>query len=54
MQGNRTFNGLPDEELYIAIPRAKWDARVRAAGEIATANATMGAHYEKHVPAVRG
>jgi len=53
-KGNRTFTGLPDGEMYIAIPGSKWDAVVKAAGEIVAANAAMGAHYEKHAAAVRG
>jgi len=47
-KGNRTFTGLRDEELYLAIPGAKWPALVAAATEIAGANATMEAHYKAH------
>jgi uncharacterized protein (DUF169 family) len=53
-KGNRTFTGLPDEELYIAIPGAKWDSVVKAAEEIVAANAVMGARYVQHEAAVRG
>jgi len=53
-KGNRTFTGLPDGEMYIAIPGSKWDAVTRAAEEIVAANAAMGAHYEQHAAAVRG
>jgi uncharacterized protein (DUF169 family) len=44
-KGNRTFTGLPDEEMYLAIPGTKWDAVVETLQGIADANATMGAHY---------
>ena len=53
-KGNRTFTGLPDQEMYISIPGVKWDAFVSAMGEIVKANATMGAHYEAHAAAVKG
>ncbi len=52
-KGNRTFTGLPDEELYIAIPAAKWDAVVSAAESIVLANAAMETHYCAHQAAVR-
>jgi uncharacterized protein (DUF169 family) len=51
-KGNRTFTGLPDEEMYFAIPGAKWDAVVEALGTIVNANATMEAHYKQHEAAV--
>ena len=51
-KGNRTFTGLPDEELYVAIPGAKWDAVVAALTEIAGANCKMEAHYKGHQAAV--
>ena len=53
-KGNRTFTGLPDEELYIAIPGARWAAVVAAAESIVAANAAMEAHYKQHEAAVRG
>jgi uncharacterized protein (DUF169 family) len=53
-KGNRTFTGLPDDELYLAIPAAKWDALVAAAREIVAANGVMGAHYKQHKAAVLG
>jgi len=52
-KGNRTFTGLPDEELYLAIPAAKWDAVVAVAEEITNANAAMEAHYKAHEAAVQ-
>jgi uncharacterized protein (DUF169 family) len=53
-KGNRTFTGLPDEELYVAIPGAKWDAVVSALTEIVAANSTMETHYVAHRAAVAG
>jgi uncharacterized protein (DUF169 family) len=53
-KGNRTFTGLPDEELYLAIPGTKWDAVAEALRTIANANATMEGHYKKHEATVRG
>jgi uncharacterized protein (DUF169 family) len=53
-KGNRTFTGLPDEELYIAIPGAKWEAVEAAAESILKANGAMEAHYKAHEAAVRG
>jgi uncharacterized protein (DUF169 family) len=53
-KGNRTFTGLPDEELYVAIPGAKWDAVLSALTDIVAANGTMEAHYLAHGVAVLG
>ncbi len=53
-KGNRTFTGLPQEELYLAIPGPKWDAVADALRTIADANATMEAHYKRHEVTVRG
>lgn len=53
-KGNRTFTGLPDDELYIAIPGAKWDAVADALESIARANSAMEAHYRAHAAAVTG
>ncbi|HVW86811.1 MAG TPA: DUF169 domain-containing protein [Bryobacteraceae bacterium] len=50
-KGNRTFTGLPDEELYIAIPGNKWNAVTDAVESILQANATMEAHYQAHAEA---
>jgi uncharacterized protein (DUF169 family) len=52
-KGNRTFTGLPDEEMYLAIPGVKWDAVLETLRTIATANAAMEAHYKKHEATVR-
>lgn len=53
-KGNRTFTGLPDEELYIAIPGAKWPAVAEALAGIVGANAAMESHYKAHEAAVKG
>ena len=50
--GNRTFTGLQDDELYVAIPGAKWeDFKVRLA-EIVAANEHMSRYYVEHEAAV--
>jgi uncharacterized protein (DUF169 family) len=53
-KGNRTFTGLPDEEMYLAIPGMKWDAVAEALRTIGNANAAMETHYRQHEAAVRG
>jgi uncharacterized protein (DUF169 family) len=52
-KGNRTFTGLPDDEMYLAIPGARWDAMVGTLRTIGDANATMEAHYKQHEATVR-
>jgi uncharacterized protein (DUF169 family) len=47
-KGNRTFTGLPDEEMYLSIPGVKWDDVTEAIRTIAGANETMEAHYRRH------
>ena len=44
-KGNRTFTGLPENELYLSAPAAKWAAVAAALEEIVPANATMERHY---------
>jgi uncharacterized protein (DUF169 family) len=44
-KGNRTFTGLPDEEMYVAIPGDKWEAVLDKLAEAQQANATMEAYY---------
>lgn len=53
-KGNRTFTGLPEQELYLAIPGTKWDTVADTLRVIANANATMEAHYKHHEATVRG
>ena len=45
-KGNRTFTGLPDEEMYVAIPGDKWPAVAEKLSEAREANETMGTFYE--------
>ena len=52
-KGNRTFTGLPDEEMYLAIPGEKWDAVLETLRPIANSNAAMEAHYKRHETSVR-
>ena len=44
-KGNRTFTGLPDREMYVSVPGAKWGAVVEALAEIVGSNEAMGAYY---------
>ena len=44
-KGNRTFTGLPDDELYVAIPGNRWDAVCDKFAEIARANLAMAEYY---------
>jgi uncharacterized protein (DUF169 family) len=52
-KGNRTFTGLPDEEMYLAVPAEKWNEVIDAVHTITAANATMEAHYKRHEAAVK-
>lgn len=45
-KGNRTFTGLPDEEMYVAIPGDKWPAVAGKLAEAQQANETMGSFYQ--------
>ena len=42
---NRTFTGLPFEEIYVAIPGDKWEAVLEKLTEAHEANATMERYY---------
>jgi uncharacterized protein (DUF169 family) len=44
-KGNRTFTGLPDEEMYVAIPGDKWDAVIEKFAEAHEANVAMEKYY---------
>jgi uncharacterized protein (DUF169 family) len=46
--GNRLYTGLPEDELYIAIPGDSWEAFKLKLAEIAFANARMAEHYREH------
>jgi uncharacterized protein (DUF169 family) len=44
-RGNRTFTGLPDEEIYVAVPGDKWEAVLEKLTEAHEANAAMERYY---------
>ena len=44
-KGNRTFTGLPDEEMYVAIPGDKWQAVIEKLTETHAANLAMEKCY---------
>jgi uncharacterized protein (DUF169 family) len=44
--GNRTFTGLPDEELYVCIPSGHWSKVLAKSIEIGRANAAMKQFYQ--------
>ena len=52
-KGNRVFTGLPDEELYRAVPSDKWDAVVACLTETVAANEAMGEHYAEKLTATQ-
>src|SRR5262249_51829571 len=45
--GNRTFAGLPDEEMYVCIPSASWGSLVNKLHEVGRANSAMKQFYSK-------
>lgn len=44
-KGNRTFTGLADEEMYVAIAGDKWEAVLEKLAEASEANAAMERFY---------
>lgn len=44
-KGNRTFTGLPDEEMYVSIPGDSWQAVLDKLAETHEANAAMESFY---------
>ncbi|HZM34220.1 MAG TPA: DUF169 domain-containing protein [Burkholderiales bacterium] len=46
-KGNRTFTGLPDEEMYVAVPGDNWEAVLEKLTEAHAANAAMGKYYSQ-------
>ena len=46
--GNRTFTGLPDEELYVCIPGRHWAGVLTKLTEIGKANSEMQQFYRNH------
>jgi uncharacterized protein (DUF169 family) len=53
-KGNRTFTGLPEDEMYLSIPGTKWEAVAETLRAITESNATMEAHYKQREERVRG
>jgi uncharacterized protein (DUF169 family) len=45
-RGNRTFTTVGDDEMYIAIPGARWDEFVDRLIEVQRSNLTMGNYYQ--------
>jgi uncharacterized protein (DUF169 family) len=45
-KGNRTFTTIGDEEMYVAIPGARWDDFVDRLIEVQRSNLTMGNYYQ--------
>jgi uncharacterized protein (DUF169 family) len=45
-RGNRTFTSLPDEEMYVAVPGARWDEFVDRLVEVQRSNLTIGNYYQ--------
>jgi uncharacterized protein (DUF169 family) len=47
-KGNRTFTGLPDDEMYLAFTGAQWEGVSTQMASIIASNETMQAHYTGH------
>ncbi len=45
-KGNRTFTTVGDDEMYVAIPGARWDDFVDRLIEVQRSNLTMGNYYQ--------
>src|SRR5262249_16755398 len=45
-KGNRTFTGLPDEELYVAILGGRWNDVLAWLSDIQAANTNMEGFYK--------
>lgn len=44
-KGNRVYTGLPDSEMYVAIPGEKWEAVAARVAEVVTANEAIETHH---------
>jgi uncharacterized protein (DUF169 family) len=49
--GNRVFTGIGEEDMYVAIPGAKYAAVMDKLQEVMTANCTMEEHYRSKLVA---
>jgi len=47
-RGNRTFTKLGDDEMYVAVPGARWDVFLDSLVEVQRSNLTMGNYYQAH------
>jgi uncharacterized protein (DUF169 family) len=45
-RGNRTFTVLPEEEMYVALPAARWDEITDRLLEVQRSNLTVGNYYQ--------
>ena len=45
-KGNRAFTTIGDEEMYVAIPGARWEDFVERLIEVQRSNLTMGNYYQ--------
>jgi uncharacterized protein (DUF169 family) len=45
-RGSRTFAGLPDEEMYVALPAARWGEITDRLLEVQRSNLTMANFYQ--------
>jgi len=45
-RGNRAFTTIGDDEMYVAIPGARWDEFVDRLIEVQRSNLTMGNYYQ--------
>ena len=45
-RGNRTFTTVGEDEMYVAIPGARWDEFVDRLIEVQRSNLTMGNYYQ--------
>jgi len=45
-KGNRTYTTLGDDEMYVAIPGARWDDFLERLSEVQRSNLTMGNYYQ--------
>ena len=50
-KGNRTFTGLPEAEMYLAVPGKDWRALTQHLLQVQTANTTMETYYQGRVAA---
>jgi uncharacterized protein (DUF169 family) len=47
-RGNRTFTGVHEDEMYVALPAAKWSELLDRVIEVQRSNLTMANYYQAH------